>query len=193
MELLISYWSWVAGPFALFIFVSMYNGLVRKQNGVQSAFSSIDVMLKKRTDLIPNLVASVKQYMKHEAGLLTEITKLRSQTMDPKNTSKERFAAENNLAGALGSFKLAFENYPDLKANQTVMSLQNSLNETEEQISAARRAYNAAALVYNNSAETFPTVLFVMMFASKFKSEEAFFEIPTEERKNVNVGQMFDS
>jgi LemA protein len=170
--------------------VATYNGLINKKNKVEYAFSSIDVMLKKRRDLIPNLVSSVKQYMTHERELLERITEARAGLMKDGISDKERFNMENQISSMLGQIKVAVENYPDLKANQNVMQLQASLNEVEEQISAARRAYNASVLDINNGIEMFPSSIIAGMM--KMERRESF-EIPPEERENVDVGNLFNS
>ena len=179
----------IGGAVALFLgWIVLNNSVANCRNAMESAFSSIDVMLKKRTDLIPNLVASVKQYMQHEAGLLTKITELRAATMNTTASPDQRMQAEGQLSGALGQLRVAVENYPDLKANQNFLQLQGSLNECEEQISAARRAFNAAVVDYNNCLDMFP---YNMIAASKGFQRRAFFEIPEAERKNVDVKSMF--
>lgn len=170
------------------IFIVIYNGLISKKNNVEFAFSSIDVQLKKRRDLIPNLIESVKQYMQHESGLLTKITELRNSVMKAPDGSSERFDLENKLGAALGQIRVAVENYPDLKANTNFLQLHAALNETEEQISASRRAFNAAVLDFNNGVEMFPSNIVAGMLGYKRKAS---FEIPETERQNVDVGEMF--
>jgi LemA protein len=174
--------------FLLLMVIISYNSLISRRNKVQYAFSSTDVMLKKRRDLIPNLVESVKQYMNFEKNLLTDITNLRTQAMDDKLTDQQRFEVENKISGVLGKIKVAVENYPDLKSSQNFLQLQATLNEIEEQISAARRAYNAAVMDYNNACEMFPSNIFASLFGFQRKAS---FEIPAEERENVNVKSLF--
>jgi LemA protein len=169
------------------IVIALRNSLISRKNQVEYAFSSIDVMLKKRRDLIPNLVASVQQYMTHERELLTRLTELRSKVMQDLPDS-ERFAAENQIEGLLGRLRVAVENYPDLKANTNVLQLQAALNEVEEQISASRRAFNAAVMSYNNAVEMFPTSFFAQSMGYQRKTS---FEIPQEQRENVNVKELF--
>lgn len=175
----------------LIIGVGLYNNLVGKKNKVEYAFSSIDVMLKKRRDLIPNLVAAAKEYMKHESGILTRITELRSQLQQADDMdNQERFALESQLGGALGQIRLAFENYPDLKANQNILQLQASLNEVEEQLSAARRAYNGAVYNYNTAIESFPgNIMAGFMNLDRRES----FELLPAERENVDVSDLFNN
>lgn len=179
----------VAGFILLLVLIS-YNTLIGRRNKVEYAFSSTDAMLKKRHDLIPNLVESVKQYMSFEKNLLTDVTRLRSAAMDEKISDQQRFALENQISGALGKLKVAVENYPELKANQNFMQLQASLNEIEEQISAARRAFNATIMDFNNAVEKFPSNIFAGMFGFRRKTS---FEIPQEERENVSVKNLFNS
>jgi LemA protein len=170
--------------------VLMYNSLVGKKNQVENVFAGIDALLKKRTDLIPNLVDTVKTYMKHEKDLLTKVTEMRAKATSGRLSDDERVELDNRLTRALGGIMVAVENYPDLKANQNFLQLQGSLNEVEEQISAARRAYNAAVTTYNNAIEMFPTNIMASMMNYKRKHV---FEIPEEERKNVDVGKLFKS
>jgi LemA protein len=168
--------------------VLMYNSLIGKKNQVENVFAGIDALLKKRTDLIPNLVDTVKTYMKHEKDLLTKVTEMRAKATSGRLSNDERVELDNKLTRALGGIMVAVENYPDLKANQNFLQLQGSLNEVEEQISAARRAYNAAVTTYNNAIEMFPTNIMASMMNYKRKQV---FEIPEEERKNVDVGKLF--
>ncbi len=171
------------------ILVFMYNSLVGKKNQVENIFASVDTMLKKRYDLIPNLVASVSKYMEHEKSLLTEVTELRAQANKTNVSDAQKIALDAKMSAALGSLMIAVEAYPDLKANENVMHLQRSLNEVEEQISAARRAYNQAVTDYNNAIEMIPTNF--MATAMNYKRKEVFV-IPENERKNVNVKELFN-
>jgi len=170
--------------------ILIYNSLVGKKNQVLNVFGSIDALLKKRYDLIPNLVSTVKTYMKHERGTLTEITELRAKAVSGKLTDDERVDLDNKMSGMLGGIMVAVENYPDLKANQNFLQLQGAMNEIEEQISAARRAYNAAVTDYNNALEMFPSNIVASMMRYERKR---LFEISEKERENVNVGELFKS
>ena len=170
------------------ILILMYNSLVSKKNQVENIFASVDTQLKKRYDLIPNLVASVSKYMEHEKSLLTEVTKLRAEANKPNISDEHKIALDAKVTSALGSIMVAVENYPDLKANENVMHLQRSLNEVEEQIAASRRAYNQAVTDYNNAIEMIPTNM--MASAMNYKRKEVF-EISEGERKNVNVKELF--
>jgi len=168
--------------------VGMYNMLVRKRNQVQNVFASVDAILKKRYDLIPNLVAAVQQYMKHEQETLTEVTRLRAQALSGGMSDKEKFEIDTRISQALRGIMVAVEKYPDLKANQNFMHLQQTLTEMEEQISAARRAYNATVTVYNNAVEMFPTNMIAKLFDFDRK---AAFEIRPLERETADVHALF--
>ena len=171
------------------VLVLMYNSLVSKKNQVENIFASVDTQLKKRYDLIPNLVATVSKYMEHEKSLFTEVTKLRAEANKPNISDEHKIALDAKMTSALGSIMIAVENYPDLKANENVMHLQRSLNEVEEQIAASRRAYNQAVTDYNNAIEMIPTNF--MASAMNYRRKEVF-EITESERKNVNVKELFD-
>jgi len=164
-----------------FYFVSIYNSLVGLRNRVKNAWSQIDVQLKRRHDLIPNLLETVKGYMKHEREIMENITKYRSQAMDA-NTVGEKAAAEGMLSGALGQLRVQVENYPDLKANQNFLSLQEELTHTENRISFARQSYNDQVLFFNNKIQMFPSNIIAGMFSFK---EEEFFEIEDKTEKAV--------
>jgi LemA protein len=139
-----------------------YNGLVRSRTQAQEGFSDIDVQLKRRYDLIPNLVESVKGYAAHESGVFEAVTAARSQAMQATGANKA--VAENALSGTLKSLFAVAENYPDLKANQNFLSLQNELTDTEDKIQAARRFYNGMVRDLNVKIQTFPTNLFANAF-----------------------------
>lgn len=171
------------------IAILMYNSLIGKKNQVENIFAGVDTVLKKRFDLIPNLVASVSRYMEHEKSTLEKVTELRAAAMKPGISDEQKIALDAKLTSALGAINLAMEAYPDLKANENVMHLQRSLNEIEEQISAARRAYNQAVTDLNNAIEMFPTNL---MAGWMNLSRRAVFEITVTERQNVDVGALFN-
>src|SRR5512145_1002784 len=159
----------------------MYNSLVQLRNRVKNAWSQIDVQLKRRHDLIPNLVETAKGYMTHERETLTAITDARSRAMGAGNVH-DKGAAEAQLSGAISRFMLTVENYPDLKANQNFLALQEELTSTENKISFARQAYNDQVLFYNNKIQMFPSNIIAGMFS--FKKEE-FFEIENAEERAV--------
>ncbi|RKY37014.1 MAG: LemA family protein [Candidatus Omnitrophota bacterium] len=169
--------------------VTLYNSLVAKKNQVQNVFASIDALLKKRYDLIPNLISTVQTYMQYEKQTLTEITEIRAQAVSPQITDDQKINLDNKISRALGGLMVAVENYPQLKANQNFMQLQGALNEIEEQVSAARRAYNAAVTDYNNAVEMFPTNFVASMM---HYTRKQVFEISKEQRQNVNVKNLFN-
>ena len=168
--------------------VFLYNALVGKKNQVNNVFASIDTLLKKRYNLIPNLISTVKSYMQHEKGVLTEITETRAKALSGGISDDEKVQLDNKMSKALGGIMVAVENYPNLKANQNFLQLQAAFNEIEEQISAARRAYNATVTDYNNAVEMFPTNIMASMMNYKNKT---LFEISEKERKNVDAGKLF--
>jgi len=174
---------------AAMIGIQIYNSLILKKNQVSKSFSSVDVLLKKRWDLIPNLVAVVKNHMEFEQQTLAEITRLRSRAMSGDLSPEQRLNTENQITRTMGNIMALIENYPELKSNTHVTQLLESLNETEEQISAARRFYNTAVTNYNNAIEMFPSniVAGYMKYAAK-----ELFVTPAEERANVNVGELFN-
>lgn len=179
----------IAAGVLVLILILIYNSLIGKKNQVENIFAGVDAVLKKRFDLIPNLVASVSQYMEHEKSTLEKVTELRAQAMKPGISPEQKISLDAKLTSALGAINLAMEAYPDLKANENVMHLQRSLNEIEEQISAARRAYNQAVTDLNNAIEMFPTNI----VAGWMKlSRRAVFEITVSERQNVNVSALFE-
>jgi len=138
----------------------LYNGLVTKRNQIDEALGQIEVQLKRRHDLIPNLVQAVKGYMGFEQDVLTRVTEARANAVAAgAQGPAQQATAENNLTGALRSLFAVVENYPDLKANQNVMQLQEELTTTENQISFSRQHYNATVLDYNNSIQTVPSAL----------------------------------
>ncbi len=138
--------------------VSAYNNLIRRRNVIDQAYSTIEVQLTQRYDLIPKLVETVKQYMTHERGLLEEIVRLRSAAVASR-TPADKIEADNQLTRALGQLNVTMENYPQLRASENFVQLQRSLNEVEEQLAAARRGYNAAVMEYNNAVQQFPSSL----------------------------------
>lgn len=170
------------------ILVLLYNFLVGKKNQVENIYASVDTLLKKRFDLIPSLVATVQEAMKHEKSTLTEITQLRSDAMKPNVSSDQMASMDSKLSSLLGSIMVAVEDYPELKANENTLNLQHSLNEIEEQLSAARRAYNQVVTDYNNAIEMFPTSILAgyMRYARK-----QVFVITQSEKKNPNVKELF--
>jgi LemA protein len=170
------------------VIAGLYNSLVGKKNQVINVFGTVDALLRKRYDLIPNLVATAQTYMQYEKEVLSKVTELRARALSGKATDDEKIAIDRDVSQALRGIMVAVENYPDLKANQNFLQLQASLNEVEEQISAARRAYNAAVTDYNNAVEMFPTNVMAQTMNYKRK---AVFEIAPEAREPVDVQKMF--
>jgi LemA protein len=165
----------------IFWIIGMYNALIRLRNQVRNAWSQIDVQLKRRHDLIPNLVETAKGYMKHERQTLENITKARSKAMSAESVG-DKARAEGELNGAMSKFFLVVENYPDLKANQNFLAVQEELTSTENKIAFSRQAYNDQVLYYNNKIQMFPTNIMAGMF--NFKQSE-FFEIEEDREREV--------
>lgn len=163
--------------------ISTYNGLVSARNKVRDQFSQIDVQLKKRFDLIPNLVETVKGYAKHESDTFEKVIQARNGYMSAKDEDSKIKASKELSNGISKIFALA-ENYPELKANTNFLDLQNQLKDVEEKISYARQFYNDSVLMYNNKIEMFPSNLVAGMFHFK---KESFFEAEVQEKENVKV------
>ena len=151
--------------------IHMYNSLVGLRNRVKNSYSQIDVQLKRRNDLIPNLVETVKGYASHEKGVLEEVTKARASVMSASSV-EEVSAADNQLTDALKSLFAVAESYPDLKANSNFQQLQKELSDTEDKIAYSRQFYNDIVLKFNNSCQQFPSNLIAGLFG--FKEEEFF-------------------
>lgn len=164
--------------------ITGYNGFVRAKNNVEEAFSTMDVYLKKRYDLIPNLVETVKGYAKHESETLEKVVQARNMAQGA-TTIEDKIANENALTGTLKSLFAIAENYPDLKANQGFLDLQNQLKQVEEDIANSRKFYNAVVKEFNNKCEMFPSNILAGIFHF---SEKPMFEVEgEEERQNVKV------
>jgi LemA protein len=167
----------------LIVSVLIYNSLVRRRNHVDNAWSQIDVQLKRRYDLIPNLVETVKGYAAHERGTLESVTEARARAINAQGPANQA-VAENALTGALKSLFAVSESYPDLKANQSFLALQQELSETEDRAAYARQYYNDAVLSYNNAIGTVPQSIFAAVFG--FRPRE-YFQAGGEERGPVRV------
>lgn len=170
----------VVAVFAVIV-IGMYNSLVQLRNQVDNAWSQIDVQLKRRHDLIPNLVETAKGYMQHERGTFEAITEARSKAMGAHGVG-DAAKAEGGLSEALSKFMLVVENYPDLKANQNFLSLQEELSSTENRISYSRQGYNDQVLFFNNKTQMFPSNIIAGMF--NFTKRE-FFEIENAAEREV--------
>ena len=164
--------------------VLIYNGLVRMRSTVEEAWSGIDVQLKRRTDLIPNLVSTVKGYAAHEKGTLEEVIRLRGLAQNAHGVG-ETAQAQGLLGAALGKLFALAENYPDLKANANFQQLQMDLSDIENKLAAARRFFNNAVSEFNAVRRQFPTVLFAGMFG--FGADKPFFDVGEGERAALNA------
>lgn len=171
--------------FLIFLLITIFNKFVSNRNIVKDAWSNIDVALKKRHDLIPNLVNTVKGYASHESETLTKVIEARNRAMNaPKEDINAQIQAENALQGTLRSLFAVAEAYPDLKANAGFLDLQQKLNEIEENLERSRRFYNSTVRVNNTYGEKFPGVIFAGMF--NYQHFE-YFEAEAEARENVRV------
>ncbi len=164
-------------------FLATYNGLVSLKVKIKEAMSGIDVQLKRRADLIPNLVETVKGYAKHEKTVFSDVTKARSQLMNAQ-TPGDKAVADNMLTGALKSLFAVAENYPKLEASENFKQLQEELSDTEDKVAYARQFYNSMVMEFNTKIVVFPSVLIANMLG--YRAEE-FFEATEEERKSVKV------
>ncbi len=178
---------WVLVALIIVWVIAAFNGLVRVRNRAQEAWADIDVQLKRRHDLIPNLVETVKGYATHEKSVFEDVTKARTQALGAQSAgNKEDMAsAENALSGTLKTLFAVAENYPDLKANQNFLVLQQELTDTEDKIQAARRFYNGMVMDLNTRIQTFPTNLIAALF--KFAPEDFFQTADEAEREPVAV------
>ena len=165
----------------VFFVISMYNSLMQLRNQVKNAWAQIDVQLKRRHDLIPNLLETVKGYMNHERETLQNITNARANAMSAVSVT-DKAKAEGQLTDAMTKFNIAVENYPDLKANQNFLALQEELSSTENKISFSRQNYNDQVLHYNNKIEMFPSNILANMFNF---AKEAFFEVEDKSERAV--------
>lgn len=182
-------WIMIGGVVvAVLLVVGMYNRLIARRNAVENAMGGLDAQLKMRFDLIPNLIKTVKVYMKHEADTLERLTELRAKALS--GSAEDRAAAANEVGRAMHGLMVSAENYPDLKASQNFVQLQGSLNEVEDRLSASRRTCNAAITEFNNAVEMFPSSLIASIMGLK---RRPVLEIPEAERRNVDVGQLFTS
>ena len=163
--------------------VSIYNGLVRLRNNRENAFANIDVQLKQRYDLVPQLVSTVKGYATHEKDLLEKVTAARSAAMSATSIN-DKMAADQQLTNALAGLKVSVEAYPDLKANQNFLQLQGELSDIENKLAAARRFFNASTRELNNSVQTFPNNILAGMFGFQ---KEPMYEIAASERAAVEA------
>ncbi len=187
---ILSWVIWGAIAVLLIWFIATYNSLVSKKNKVKESFASIDVQLKKRYDLIPNILTIAKKYMEHERGLLENITALRAQAVkipDGVENIASKLQLDGQISRGMGQLMVNMENYPQIKADQTMLQSMQTYNEVEEHIAAARRFYNAAVLDMNNACELFPSNIVARMFNFK---QVPFFKVEDEkERQAVSASQ----
>jgi len=167
----------------LLIIIGLYNALIRLKNQVQNSWAQIDVQLKRRNDLIPNLVETVKGYAKHEKGVFTEVTKARTAMMQAGSIG-EKADASNMLSDTLKSLFAVAENYPDLKANENFLQLQEELSGTENKIAYSRQHYNDMVMKFNTKIQLFPNNIFAGMLNF---TETEFFKVAEKEKENPKV------
>ena len=172
--------AFIVGILVVFVVaISTYNSLIQKKNAIDNAFYSIDVMLKKRYDLIPQLVETVKGYMKHERELLLQLVEARQKLTGSRMGNNDKVVLDNQVTDLLQNVMISMEAYPELKASENFLRLQGALNETEEQLAASRRFYNAAVNDYHNSIEMFPSSIVASMMGLKHRD---FFSISDTEK-----------
>ena len=170
-----------AGAFLVLLVGALHNNLVRRRNAVEEAFGGMDAQLKQRWDLIPNLISVVKGSMEHEAALVKSVTGMRTEALSGDLDTNEKVVLDNRITEAMGGIMVASEAYPDLKASENFALLQRSMNEVEAQISASRRAYNAAVRSYNDSVGTFPGSIVAALMGFKRKTGS---DIPESQRES---------
>lgn len=183
---IMSLWPWILGGAVVLVaivFFSYYNRFVRLVNQIENSLSQIDVQLKRRAELIPNLLESVKGYMKHEKGIITEVTNARKALMGAKDLAG-KVKAGDKLQSALGSLFAIAENYPNLKANENFLQLQNELSATEDKIAYARQYYNDGIMSYNLSTTTIPGKWFAGMYGFQKKD---YLQIPEAQKAAPKV------
>ncbi len=162
--------------------IGLYNNLVRMRNNRENAFANIDVQLKQRHDLVPQLVSTVKGYASHEKTVLENVTNARTAAMSANNIN-DKIQAENKLSSALANLKVSLEAYPDLKANQNFLQLQTEISDIENKLAASRRFFNSATKELNNAVQTFPANILAGMFGFH---KEPMFEIPATDRATLD-------
>ena len=185
----------IFGVLALVIIAVLYSAyvsVIKKKNKVKEAFSSINVQLKKRYDLIPNILTIANKFMEHERGLMEDLTKLRTEVLsvpDNYENIERKLDLDNQIKNKMGQLLVSVENYPQLKSDQTMMTAMQTYNEVEEHIAAARRFFNSAVNDLNNAVEIFPTSLFARKLGI---STQEFFQVDEAETKPVNACDFFN-
>lgn len=182
---------WIIAVVVVVGFYLIYVSLIKKKNRLKESASGIDVQLKKRYDLIPNLMTMAAKYMEHEKSMMEEIARLRSESMNVNfmTDPNKKIELENLLSSKMQDFKLSAENYPDMKSNQALMNTMESLNSVEEHIAAARRFYNANVTDLKNAVEIFPSSLVAKMIG--IKDEMPYFEAEEPAKKSINAQDFF--
>ncbi len=185
------YIVWIVAAVVVIGFYGIYVSLIKKKNRLKESASGIDVQLKKRYDLIPNLMTMAAKYMEHEKSMMEEIARLRSEAMKVNFTADpaKKIELENMLSSRMNDFKLSAENYPDMKSNETMLNAMESLNAVEEHIAAARRFYNANVTELKNAVEIFPSSLVAKMIG--IKDEMPYFEAEEQAKKSINAQDFF--
>ena len=173
----------------VFLVISVYNRLVKFRNTRENAFADIDVQLKQRHDLIPQLVETVKVYMNYENKTIVEVTQARAAALSARNID-EKIDAENKLSSALSSLKISVEAYPDLKASENFSLLQEEISDIENKLAAVRRYFNSTTREYNNAVETFPANMLAGLFGFR---REKMFEVSEDERSRLNIAPEWKS
>lgn len=176
----------------LSILYGIYASVIKKKNKVQEAFSSVDVQLKKRYDLIPNILTIASKFMEHEKTLMEEVTNLRTRAMNlsnDMNSINEKISLDTQIASKMGQIMVAVENYPQLKSDQTMLQAMMTYNEVEEHIAAARRFYNSAVLELNNAVEIFPSSMFACLMGIQ---KQEFFKAEEIEKKRIDASEFFN-
>lgn len=169
------------------VLYTTYSNVIKAKNNVLEALSGIDVQLKKRHDLIPNILTIAKRFMEHEKELFETVTELRTQAMKAPSGSKAKFVAEDKLNSSLGQLMVSVENYPELKSDQTMVQAMKTYNEVEEHISAARRFYNSALTQVKNTTQIFPGTLFASLAADVLNY--SYFETDETSRQPINANE----
>ncbi|MFI3242086.1 MAG: LemA family protein [Alphaproteobacteria bacterium] len=191
MEQEINYIPYIVGGVIFLWGYFTYVGLIKKRNNLRESSSGIDVQLKKRYDLIPNLMTMAAKYMEHEKELMTEVTRLRNEVMnvDFSKNPQEKIKLDNLLSEKMQQFKLTAENYPDMKSNDMMNNAMISLNEVEEHIAASRRFYNSSVKELKNAVEIFPSSLIAKLVG--VKDDMPFFEAEEQAKQSVDAGNYF--
>jgi LemA protein len=181
--------AWIVAGVVTVLFYGMYVSLIKRRNNVKESASSIDVHLKLRYDLIPNMLKAAAKYMEHEKDVFMQVTELREKALNAGNYA-DKFEADRALTGAMRAFNIKAENYPDLKSDNTMLAAQKAMADVEEHISAARRFYNSAVKDYKNGIEIFPSSMVAKIIG--LKDEYPFFEAEEIAKEAIDVNNFFN-